>query len=354
MRSLLALALGLSLQAQAPLEPGPLPTRNMFTLLQAPMTYQPLDPRPTGRGAWQFSLTHVESNVFEFSDLIKDHPPAWLNGRVTLDRARLEALGAAYPQASFLFWFDEQISRTTLQVRHGLTDRTDVFLELPVERHGGGGLDGPIEAFHGAFGFGQWGREEVARDQAVVATFRNGKLDFLRLGPSATRLQDPVLGLVHQLRASERGGLSATLAVKPPLANAYGTFRAGWDVAAGFSGWWRPTPGQTVYAGAAWTFRGRGNAAYDRLDYRPDLGAHLTWEGRRGRAVQPFLQLYFLSGFSTPRPFAKLHEGSLQHDLGVHVHLSPRAFLTLRYINNITHHENTDDASFAAGVTVKI
>lgn len=63
------------------------------------------------------------------------------------------------------------------------------------------------------------------------------------------------------------------------------------------------------------------------------------------------MQLYFLSGFSSPQPFAKLHGGSLQHDLGFHVHLDSRATWTFRYVNNITHNENTDDASFAASLT---
>lgn len=356
MRAALALALGLSLQAQdAPYpEMGPLPTRNMFTLLQAPMTYQPQSPRPLGRGRWQVSITHVQANVFEFSDLIKDHPPAWFGNRRRMDRAALEALAADYPTAPFVFYFDEEIARTTLQVRRGLTERTDVWIELPVERHGGGGLDAPIEAFHKAFGFDQWGRTEVARNQAVVATIRYGRLDFVREGPQPTRIQDPLIGVVHQLRREGSTGLSATLTLKPPLTTAYGSYRSGWDVEGGLSGWWDFSPAQAFYAGLAYTRRGRGNAAYNQLDYTSDLGAHLTWLGRRHRAVQPFLQLYYLSGFSVPQPFAKLHEGSLQHDLGVHVHLDRRATLTLRYINNITHHENTDDASFAVGVTWRI
>ncbi|WP_306589728.1 DUF3187 family protein [Geothrix sp. 21YS21S-4] len=353
MRVAIALALGLSLQAQDAAYPemGPLPTRNMFTLLQAPMTYQPVAPRPIGAGNWQATFTHVRANVFEFSDLIKDHPPAWFQGRHRMDRASLEALAAEYPAAPFIFYFDEEIARTTLQVRRGLTDRTDVWIELPAERHGGGDLDSPIEAFHRTFGFAQWGRTEIARNQAVVATIRYGRLDFVREGSQPTRIQDPLIGLVHQVYRGQTAGLSATLTVKPPLTETYGAYRAGWDEEAGLSGWWDATPTQTLYAGAAYTHRGRGNTAYNNLDYTSDLGAHLTWQGRRNRAVQPFVQLYFLSGFSTPRPFAKLHEGSLQHDVGLHAHLDRRTTLTFRYINNITHHENTDDASFAASLT---
>lgn len=353
MRATLALALGLSLQAQDTAYPemGPLPTRNMFTLLQAPMTYQPQAPRPIGPGSWQITLTHVRANIFEFSELIKDHPPSWFQGRHRMDRASLEALAAAYPNAPFVFYFDEEISRTTLQVRHGLTSRTDVWVEMPVERHGGGDLDGPIEAFHKTFGFAQWGRTEVARGQATVATIRYGHLDFVREGSQPTRLQDPLLGLVHLIHQGHTTGLSVTFTVKPPLTRSYGSFQSGWDLEGGLSGWWQPTSTQVVYAGAAYTHRGRGNAAYNHLDYTSDLGAHLTWQGRRDKAVQPFVQLYFLSGFSSPQPFAKLHDGSLQHDLGFHVHLDPRATLTFRYVNNITHNENTDDASFAASLT---
>ncbi|GLH74656.1 hypothetical protein GETHLI_31580 [Geothrix limicola] len=355
MRAVLALALGLSLQAQDPAYPemGPLPTRNMFTLLQAPMTYQPTAPRPIGAGNWQVSLTHVRANVFEFSDLIKEHPPAWFQGRVIMDRRALEALAAQYPAAPFVFYFDEEIARTTLRVRRGLTERTDLWIDLPVERHGGGDLDAPIEAFHKSLGFDQWGRTEVARNQAVVATIRYGHLDFVREGSQATHLQDPLIGLVHQIHQGASTGLSATFTVKPPLVTTYGSYRAGWDLEGGLSGWWDLGTTQTLYAGAAYTHRGSGNAAYNHLDYTSDLGAHLTWQGRRQSAVQPFVQLYFLSGFSTPRPFAKLHEGSLQHDLGLHVHLDRRSTLTFRYINNITHHENTDDASFAASLTCR-
>jgi hypothetical protein len=356
MRALLALALGLSLQAQEGPHPemGPLPTRNMFTLLQAPMTYQPVSPRPVGAGEWTVTLSHVQANVFEFSSLIKDRPPAWFQGRRGMDRASLEALAAEYPDAPFVFYFDEEIARTTLQVRRGLTDRTDVWLELPMERHGGGHLDSAIESFHKTFGFEQWGRTEVARNQAVVATIRHGRLDFVREGPQPTRMQDPLLGVVHQIHQGRGSGLSVTLTVKPPLVTTYGSYRAGWDVEGGLSGWWDLSPTQAIYAGTAYTHRGRGNAAYNGLAYTSDLGAHLTWQGRRDKAIQPFVQLYFLSGFSTPQPFAKLHEGSLQHDIGLHVHVNRQTTLTFRYINNITHHENTDDASFGISLTWRI
>lgn len=356
MRALLALALGLSLQAQDNPYPemGPLPTRNMFTLLQAPMTYQPTAPRPIGEGTWKLTLSHVRANVFEFSGLIKDRPPAWFQGRRRMDRASLEALAAEYPSAPFVFYFDEEIARTTLQVRRGITARTDVWIELPVEAHGGGNLDTSIESFHKAFGFEQWGRTGIARNQAVVATIRYGHLEFVREGSQPTHVQDPLLGVVHEIYQNGRSGLSATFTVKPPLVTTYGNYRAGWDLEGGLTGWWNFSRTQTLYVGAAYTHRGRGNSAYNGLDYSSDMGAHITWQGRRNKAVQPFVQLYFLSGFSAPQPFAKLHEGSLQHDLGLHVQLDRRATLTFRYINNITHHENTDDASFGASLTWRI
>ena len=360
MRALAALALGLSvLRAQeAPgsrpgFDLGPLPTRNMFTLLQAPMTYQPQSPVLVGKGTWRVSLQVVRANVFEFSDAIKDHPPAGFSDRVVVDRAYLEKVAAQFKDAPFLFYFDEEMTRTTLQARTGIGAKTDVWMELPVESHSGGVLDGVIEDFHKTFGFAQWGRDLVARNQAVVATIRHGKVDFYDSGSSRPKLQDPLLGLVHQISNHGDSGLALTATVKPGLTRAYGTYQSGWDAEAGLSGW-RRSGRSTYYYGIAYTHRGKGNAGYNALDYTSDIGAHFTWQGFNDRKVQPFIQLYYLSGFATPQPFARLNGYSLQHDLGFHWFLSPRTAFTFRYVNNISHNENTDDASFGVGLTMKL
>lgn len=366
MRVLAALALGLSiLQAQeSPVLPdpsrpevgfdlGPLPTRNMFTLLQAPMTYQPQSPVLVGRGHWRVSLQVVRANVFEFSDAIKDDPPPGFSDRLRVDRATVEAWATRYKADPFIFYFDEEMTRTTLQVRTGIGPRTDLWVELPVEAHSGGVLDGPIEAFHSALGFSQWGRDLVAKNQAVVATIRYGQVTFYDQGSSRPKLQDPLIGIVHQISNHGTSGLALTATVKPGLTKAYGVFQSGWDWEGGLSGWFKRGR-STFYYGAAYTHRGRGNTGYNRLDYTNDLGAHFTWQGFNDRKVQPFLQLYYLSGFSTPQPFAKLNGYSLQHDLGFHWFITPKAALTFRYVNNISHNENTDDASFGVGLTVKL
>jgi len=359
MRALIALALGLSaLQAQDISNPtsgpgfdiGPLPTRNMFTLLQAPMTYQPQSPILVVEGHWRFSVNTVESNVFEFSDAIKNDPPPGFSNRVVMDRAYVESMAAHYKNAPFIFYFDEEMTRTTFQVRTGIGPKTDIWVELPVESHGGGALDGLIESFHSGFGFGQWGRDLVAKNQAVVTTMRYGKVDFYHSGSSGLKVQDPLIGVVHQISNHGDSGLALTATVKPGLTKAYGVFESGWDWETGLSGWTKRGR-STYYYGAAYTHRGKGNTGYTKLDYTSDIGAHFTWQGFNDRKVQPFFQLYYLSGFSTPQPFAKLNGYSLQHDLGVHWYFRKDAALTFRYINNISHNENTDDMSLGVGLT---
>ncbi|GLH69728.1 hypothetical protein GETHPA_12610 [Geothrix rubra] len=85
--------------------------------------------------------------------------------------------------------------------------------------------------------------------------------------------------------------------------------------------------------------------------FRDACGAHGTWEYRRWRKVRPFLQLYLESGFLPKQPYQKLDRSSLQHDLGFHWQIKKNLVFTFRYLNNITHNENTADMGFGASLT---
>ena len=56
----------------------------------------------------------------------------------------------------------------------------------------------------------------------------------------------------------------------------------------------------------------------------------------------------YLIGIATPQPFAKLQEGSLQHDVGFHVHVE-RRIPTVPYTNSliaIGDYTSATDTSF--------
>lgn len=347
------LVAGLALQAQTPMETGPFPTRDMFPLYLLPMVYQPVDPTPLGEGRWRVSLDHIRANTFEFSDIFKHQEPRDAEGRVAITRDFVLAHAAEYASLPLVFYFDEEVARTTLRVRYGLGPRTDLWAELPFQSHGGGYLDQAIEQFH-KLGFKQFGRDGVAKNRQTLVVMTHGELIFYNDRPTRGKLQDPTLGLMHQLIQSGPWSLSLAVSLKPPLTRTYEVFQSGWDHAINLSTRWRPVPRHDLHAGLGYVKRPRGSRDYNQLvfgAFRSGWGAHLGWEYRRHPRIRPFLQLYALSGQLPPQPHQQLHRMSLQHDLGCHWQLRRNLLLTFRYLNNITHHENTADMGLGLSLT---
>ncbi|HEX9011479.1 MAG TPA: DUF3187 family protein [Holophagaceae bacterium] len=338
---------------QEPMEMGPFPTREMFPLFLLPMVYQPVDPTPLGRGHWRVSLDHMQANTFEFSDILKEQAPRDAEGRIAITRDFVLAHASEYSQIPLMFFFDEEIARTSLRVRYGLTDRTDIWLELPYQSQGGGFLDGLIEDFH-KLGFEQFGRDFVKKNQVTMMVMTYGHLDFYSDQSVRGKTQDPTLGVLHRISGGPTWTLSAYLSLKPPLTTTYGVFRSGWDHAAGLTGRWQPSPRHVFYGGFGFIRRPGGSAAYNTMafgSFRDAWGGHGTWEYRRWRKIRPFLQLYLESGFLPKQPYQKLDRPSLQHDLGFHWQLGKATVFTFRYLNNITHNENTADMGFGISLT---
>lgn len=353
MRSLSLALVALPLAAQS-FDPGPMPTRELFPLELVPMVYQPVAPKPVGQGRWQVSFHSTRGNVFEFSDTIKNDPPPTLKGRLTLDRTYWDQYAAAHSDQAFAFWFDEEVLRHTVQIRYGLTPMTDLFVEGAWLSHTGGTLDETIEEFHQLTGFKQWGRDLVADNQLVVATMAKGKVTFYTQEPIRMKPQDPLVGLVHQFLSGDEGGLSFTAVAKPPLTTTYNAYKSGWDLQAGLTGWYDDGGHHTWYGGMAYTHRGKGSAAFEDVGYTDEVGAHAGVRWMTASRIQPFLQVYYLSGFAKPRPGATFHRPAFEHDLGVHLWVTKDVALSLRYINNISHNENTMDMAFAVGLTARL
>jgi hypothetical protein len=345
----------LPLRAQEPMEMGPFPTREMFPLFLLPMVYQPVDPTPIGRGQWRVSLDHMRANTFEFSDILKDQAPRDAQGRVAITREFVLAHAAEYAWVPVIFFFDEEIARTSLRVRYGLTAQTDIWAELPFQSQGGGFLDGVIESFHD-LGFEQYGRDRVKKDQMTLVVMTHGHLDFYSDQAVRGKTQDPTIGLVHQFATGTTWTFSGYVSLKPALTTAYGVYRAGWDHSFGVTGRWQPEPRHVFYWGGGFIRRPGGSLAYSNMAFgsmRDAWGAHGTWEYRRWNQLRPFFQLYLQSGFLPEQPYQKLDRPSLQHDLGFHWQFRKSTVLTFRYLNNITHNENTADMGFGLSLTTR-
>lgn len=351
----LALVLGgvLPLSGQEPMEMGPFPTREMFPLYLLPMVYQPVDPTPLGRGRWRVSLDHIQANTFEFSDILKDQAPRDTQGRIAITREFVLAHANEYTSIPLLFFFDEEIARTSLRVRFGLTRKTDVWAEFPIQSHDGGFLDGVIEGFHN-LGFEQFGRDRVKKDQIALMVMSRGHMVFYSDQRVRRKSQDPTIGLLQEISSGPTWRLSAYVSLKPSLTTNYDDFKSGWDHSAGVTGRWQPRSSHVFYGGTGFIRRPGGSVAYNTMAFgslRDAWGAHGTWEYRGWHHFRPFLQLYLQSGFVPKQPYQKLDRPSLQHDLGFHWQIQKNLVFTFRYLNNITHNENTADMGFGVGLT---
>lgn len=344
-RALLAWMLAAGLAAQEPLEFGPFPTREMFPLFLPTLAYQPVDPTPLGQGRWRVSLDHIRANTFEFSDILKSDAPRDVHGRTTITREFVQAHAADYASVPLVFFFDEEIARTTLRLRYGLSAQTDLWAELPFQSSGGGFLDDLIEGFHN-LGFKQFGRDQISKNQMTLLVMTHGELSFYSDRGLRGKAQDPTLGITHRLGGGPTWVLSASAALKPPLTATYDIYRSGWDFSLGLTGRWQPASRHVFYFGGAFIGRPLGSAAYNRLAFggmRDGWGAHGTWEYRGWPRFRPFLQLYAQTGYLQKQPYQKLDRPSLQHDIGFHWPFGDRVTFTFRYLNNITHSENTAD-----------
>lgn len=339
------------LLAEAPLhEMGPPATREMFPLFLMPMVYQPTDPRPLGRGQWRWGLHWMEANTFQFSNVFNQGTPRDTQGRVAINRAYVEAHIQDYADLPMIYFFDEEIARFELEGRYGLTDDTDVWMRLSVQNHTGGFLDPLIEGFH-RIGFEQYGRDLVLQNQLTLVVVQKGKLTFFHNEKILGKTQDPVLGITHRLVDLPPWTLSACFSLKPPITHTYDVYQSGWDQSYGLTGGWWNGGRHAFYFGAAYLHRPSGSPDYNAIGFRSGMGAHAGWEYRRWPKVQPFVQLYWQTGFLDVIPQQDFDRPSLQHDLGIHWHWTPHTTLSLHYLNNISHQGNTADMGLGLSLT---
>ncbi len=128
--------------------------------------------------------------------------------------------------------FDGELTRGSLRLRHGLTERMDIELELGALYASAGFLDGTVEAFHDAFLLPDSGRSLVPKDRysmhlevgdSVVYDLEGDRLGFADLPLFLTR------NLVREEGALP--GVALRLGVELPTGSArrgFGSGRVDW------------------------------------------------------------------------------------------------------------------------------
>lgn len=172
---------------------------------------------------------------------------------------------------------DEQADSLSVQLRSpwgalagaapgSFLHRITSALEIRATVHWGGWTDGVVDAWHAAWAYNTFDREDFARYEIHLALANGGTGAPVRLDAPAFALGDLVLrnqlllwegGEPLDAAARARAGVSLRLDVKAPtgsLARMGGS--GGWDVGLGLAGTWQATPwltGHAQVAGSIWT-----------------------------------------------------------------------------------------------------
>jgi len=198
---------------------APLAVRGQFPLI---LPFLDLTPRPAfiaPADTLTFSLglayesTHAVSD--DLLDLYAADDGATYDGRVS--RAILEQTAGA-SSSGRAYFVDGETARLTLDLEWGVSGRVDVRATLPLLAHGGGFLDGPIEAYHETLGFPDGGRPPFARDQYVVGLSDAGATVFLDGATGGVGLGDFLLETRVALArpGSQTFALAATASIELP------------------------------------------------------------------------------------------------------------------------------------------
>ena len=333
-------------------DPGPSSTRDMFPLNMFALTYHPIGATTLDRGQGLVSLQIARANTFEFSNLIKNHLSQDAQGRTNVDLAGATAFAAANPKEPLIFFFDCEIQRSELQFKYGATASTELGVTFAWQGISGGYLDGPIEAFH-KLGFEQTGRSGIVKNQVALVVIQKGHVVLFNQETVLAHPMDPVLTVLHRLYEGPALTLSLVGILQLPLTRWSSLYQSNWNTSAGLVWQVRPSDSQVFDGGVAYLRRALKHYGPDPFFIKDQVAGHLGWEYRGWRGLRPYLILLGTSGITTPEPGATLDKPSLLHDLGVHVRLGSAMALTLSYINNISHNENTADMAIALRLSVR-
>lgn len=163
-------------------------------------------------------------------------------------------IGTDDPNEQFIV--DGELLHATLVFRQGFGNDMEWALEVPLLRHSGGFLDGPIDEFHDTFGFDRGRRARTEDDQLLYHYERNGRTLF-HMDDSAGGLGDIRVVLTKELSNADGRGSSISGLIKLPTGDPDKlTGSGGADVAI----WY--TRGAQPRNGSRWSWLGTIGAIY--------------------------------------------------------------------------------------------
>ena len=244
--------------APAPRIRGPIPSRVQEPIKLGTLAFRPRRAATVAPGKLSLGIESVYSNVFQNG--------TGVDGQEVV--------------------LDGEIWTNTLIATCGVSESTDVELDLGLLYASNGFLDSVIESYHSLFSFPDGGREKRPRDTYEMRAEIGGNTAYT-LAPYEIEMLDTPLVLTQRLQ--EESASSPAIALRagvdlPTGSESRGAGNGGWDWGAGVLaektlGRWTWTAAlDWVDAQAPSSFRAAGIDAYDGLDAQ--LGAEYRWNDR--------------------------------------------------------------------------
>jgi hypothetical protein len=197
--------------------------RSYIGLLRArdltPFGLTRLDMRPAhavaGKaGDWAIETELGYQNTWALSPNVENYLKA-LPGRRELGPAELADI-SNLPGESYLL--DLELALLDVTVHYAFTPHWSIYAVIDGVSYSGGFLDGTIESFHDTFGFTDYGRPAVRRDDVNVILDLKGTQFASFSAPTAGGLLDPTFGIRYSgVRMPTKWNLVVEAAVKVPL-----------------------------------------------------------------------------------------------------------------------------------------
>ncbi|MEN8165793.1 MAG: DUF3187 family protein, partial [Acidobacteriota bacterium] len=135
--------------------PGPLRIRDMTPPAVLTLGFMPSSASLIGKGRWGLESHYSLANIFLMSNSVKKYLE---NRAVPEPLSESDFQGILASADGDLFCFDGGIGLLNLGVHYGITDRIQIFGEMPYYTFSGGSLDHSIMEFHDTFSIDQAGR----------------------------------------------------------------------------------------------------------------------------------------------------------------------------------------------------
>ena len=317
---------------------GLLPIRDMtpFGFVRLDMRQSPAMFSASERPSVEFDFGY--QNTWALSPDVKQYLKSRPRSPLTQsDIANLRA------QPGEQFLLDSEVALLDVALNYPITNRLTIYGVLSAASYHGGFMDGVIENFHSTFGFEDFGRPGLTRNQVNIFFDLKGIQHTELDRPSDIGLLDPVVGLRYVL-LPKRNTFNVVFdtAVKIPLSGDVFFSSGRTDVGAQVTAQWYKGH-HALYASGSLVYYGGSQAPFTH-------SSELVPTGIVGYEFRLFENTNFIGQFYVSRSTVGREQTDLDELRGTKYQISlglrqrfQRGYLSLAFTENLNHQNNTSD-----------